>query len=383
MSNNSDKKSFWTTLPGILTAIAAILTAMVALTGFISPPPVISYFDSSPDTISPGNCSNLSWNVSDATSVTIDPEIGSVALTGTRVVSPAETTTYSLKVKNIFGKEESLSVRVFVQNVPEEDLPVIHYFVPTPININVGESSTLTWSVSDATSVTIDDEIGSVALTGIMLVSPTKTTTYTLTATNEAGNRFGLVKVIVKPKEMPVINVADRLDFKEVQLGETDEEDLTIDSIPPNDYEKLTVSFKPDAVGPQTGKLTITSNDPEHQIATVELRGSGALAILTPTQLTPADGSVFDHYPRTTTLKWTAVPGATSYTVEIDCYHCCQSGKWCTDVGETWKLVPNLKATSYTFNFVGAQPGRWRVWAVDASGQESPKTGWWEFRYTR
>ena len=104
MSNNSDKKSFWTTLPGILTAIAAILTAMVALIGFISPPPVISYFDSSPDAISPGNSSNLSWNVSDATSVTIDPEIGSVALTGTRVVSPAETTTYSLKVKNIWKR---------------------------------------------------------------------------------------------------------------------------------------------------------------------------------------------------------------------------------------------------------------------------------------
>ena len=102
----------------------------------------------------------------------------------------------------------------------------------------------------------------------------------------------------------------------------------------------------------------------------------------TPTQLSPADGSVFEHYPRTTTLEWTAVPGATSYTVEIDCYRCCQSGKWCTDIGKTGQLVPDIKATSYTFDFVGAQPGRWRVWAVYATGQESPKTNWWEFRYT-
>ena len=32
----------------------------------------------------------------------------------------------------------------------------------------------------------------------------------------------------------------------------------------------------------------------------------------TPMQLSPVDGSVFDHYSRMTTLRWTAVPGATS-----------------------------------------------------------------------
>jgi hypothetical protein len=36
-----------------------------------------------------------------------------------------------------------------------------------------------------------------------------------------------------------------------------------------------------------------------------------------------------------------------------------------------------------TFRFSGAQPGRWRVWAVDASGADGPKSEWREFRYTR
>ncbi len=102
-----------------------------------------------------------------------------------------------------------------------------------------------------------------------------------------------------------------------------------------------------------------------------------------PRQISPADGAVFTHFPRTTTLKWRAVPGAASYTVEIDCYHCCESNKWCTDVGRTWKVATDLTTTSYTFKFVGAQPGRWRVWAVGADGRKSPKTGWWGFRYTR
>ena len=504
----------------------------------LSEKPVINSFRVSQSKA--GEYSTLSWSVSDASSVTIDPGIGKVALTGTRQASPTETTIYTLTATNDAGRVDT-TVEVLVEE--EVNLPVINYFEANPNKISAGDNSELSWRVSGATSVTIDPE-GDVALTGSMPVSPTESTIYTLTATNDAGNRFDTVKVIVKPKEMPVINVADRLDFKEVQLDETDEEDLTIEnkgqatlevekmtvddyhftirgrtrfSIPPNDHEKLIVSFKPDAVGPQTGKLTITSNDPEHQIATVELRGSGAggdkpdltiyiddapstahpgqdisgtfkvkvknqggadarnflidlvlsedqdvpiesatysvnfhddvllrggrthidilspgktadisarlygtipsdtptgtywlgvvvdpgkdvdeirednnagisrleVVIFAPTQLSPADGSVFDHYPRTTTLKWTAVPGATSYTVEIDCYHCCQSGKWCTDVGKTYNLVPDIKATSYTFDFVGAQPGRWRVWAVDAIGQESPKTGWWEFRYTR
>ena len=101
------------------------------------------------------------------------------------------------------------------------------------------------------------------------------------------------------------------------------------------------------------------------------------------TQLSPPDGTVFNHFPRTTTLEWSAVPDAASYTIEIDCYHCCEADKWCSDVDQNLtQLAPDLNDTSYTFEFVGAQPGRWRVWAVDARGQEGDKSGWWGFRYT-
>jgi hypothetical protein len=104
--------------------------------------------------------------------------------------------------------------------------------------------------------------------------------------------------------------------------------------------------------------------------------------ISTQIKLSPRNGSEFTHYPRTTTLKWSSVSSAASYTVEIDCYNCCMANRWCTDIGRTWQVVPDIRATSYTFDFVGAQPGRWRVWAVDASGQASLKSGWWYFTYT-
>jgi hypothetical protein len=118
----------------------------------------------------------------------------------------------------------------------------------------------------------------------------------------------------------------------------------------------------------------------EYQHVEVEAE---AVELSSPKQISPANGAVFSHYPRKTTLKWHAVSGAKSYTVEIDCFHCCTSNKWCTEVGRTWKVAKNLTRISYTFNFIGAQPGRWRVWAVGDDGQEGPKSEWWEFQYTR
>ena len=48
-------------------------------------------------------------------------------------------------------------------------------------------SSNLTWSVTDAVSVTVNNGIDSVDFTGTTAVSPITTSTYTLTATNSAG----------------------------------------------------------------------------------------------------------------------------------------------------------------------------------------------------
>jgi len=76
-------------------------------------------------------------------------------------------------------------------------VPIINSFSAVPSTINAGESSTLSWSVTDATSVTIDNAIGSVALTGTTAVNPTTTTTYTLTATNTAGSVTATTTVTV------------------------------------------------------------------------------------------------------------------------------------------------------------------------------------------
>ena len=76
-------------------------------------------------------------------------------------------------------------------------LPVINSFDANPGSIVSGQTSTLSWNVTGATTVSIDHAIGSVGTTGSRAVSPTTTTTYTLTATNSAGSVTKAVQVIV------------------------------------------------------------------------------------------------------------------------------------------------------------------------------------------
>lgn len=100
------------------------------------------------------------------------------------------------------------------------------------------------------------------------------------------------------------------------------------------------------------------------------------VALTAPAQLQPPDGSVFNTYPRTTNFSWQAVTGAAKYTIEIQfSVPPSQSFNPLTEV--------TVSGTSYMYEFLGAQPGRWRVSAVDANNNVGPASPWWGFTYTR
>ncbi len=98
------------------------------------------------------------------------------------------------------------------------------------------------------------------------------------------------------------------------------------------------------------------------------------LSLSAPAQTSPKEGAVFNVFPRKTTLAWEPVRGASTYGVEIEI----KSGNW-----RPWIDRAGLTTTSYSFSFVGAQPGRWRVWAIDGNGVAGAKSAWREFRYLR
>jgi hypothetical protein len=78
--------------------------------------------------------------------------------------------------------------QVIVSGTPSPGgLPVVNYFTADPPVISAGSFTTLSWSVSNATSVTIDPGVGTVGSMGTASVSPATSTNYTLTAANAYG----------------------------------------------------------------------------------------------------------------------------------------------------------------------------------------------------
>jgi len=101
------------------------IAVLVFIAGCRGEIPLINFFSANPSTITVGESSTLSWSVIDkfdtATSITIDPTIGSVDLTGTTTVTPATTTTYTLIATNYAGSvTASVIVTVGVATILQE-----------------------------------------------------------------------------------------------------------------------------------------------------------------------------------------------------------------------------------------------------------------------
>ena len=166
--------------------------------------PVINYFSAYPSSIRAGEGSVLSWSVSNAASVTISG-LGNVALKGSTAVMPKLTSRYVLIAENGFGRTVA-ELDIYVEK-PKLMKPVINYFSAGPGTIQEGGSSALTWSVSGASNVVINNGVGPVRQEGRTLVRPYSTTYFTLAASNDAGSVSTAVQVAVvsKPKQ-PIIN---------------------------------------------------------------------------------------------------------------------------------------------------------------------------------
>jgi peptidoglycan-associated lipoprotein len=81
--------------------------------------------------------------------------------------------------------------------------PVIAQFTAEPSSIERGQSATLRWSVSGATTVSIEPGLGAVQTNGSRQVFPSNSTTYTLTASGAGGNASGSATVSVITPQAP------------------------------------------------------------------------------------------------------------------------------------------------------------------------------------
>lgn len=86
-----------------------------------------------------------------------------------------------------------------------------------PDTIEKGQSTTLTWQTTNATDVSIDQNVGTVDVNGTKQVSPADSTTYTLTAKGAGGNQTATARVTVNaappPPPPPTQNLSDEQMF--------------------------------------------------------------------------------------------------------------------------------------------------------------------------
>ena len=80
---------------------------------------------------------------------------------------------------------------------PATPPPVISSFTATPTAGFGGQPCTLSWAVSGATRVTLDNGGGDVTGLSSKVVYPMQTTTYTLTASNAGGERTASVSIAI------------------------------------------------------------------------------------------------------------------------------------------------------------------------------------------
>ena len=109
-------------------------------------------------------------------------------------------------VKDDHGGQGQASVRI---STSAANRAQILSFIATPTQITAGQAVTLTWKTQNADTANIAG-IGNVAVNGSLTVSPTQTTTYTLTARNNVNDETSSVTVTVGGSAPPPGDVQSR-----------------------------------------------------------------------------------------------------------------------------------------------------------------------------
>ncbi|CAJ0860656.1 hypothetical protein AMST5_01322 [freshwater sediment metagenome] len=171
--------------------------------------PTISSFVAAPGRITAGESATLTWSVTDADTLSIEPGVGKVSGTSL-TVRPNQDVTYTLTATNRSGSATA-TAKIDVAPSPKIQKPTISSFDAEPRRITAGESANLTWSVTDADTLSIEPGVGKVSGTSLT-VRPNQDVTYTLTATNRSGSATATAKIDVAPSpkiQKPTISSFD------------------------------------------------------------------------------------------------------------------------------------------------------------------------------
>lgn len=144
--------------------------------------PSCDNFTVTPNSLSAAGDVELAWDTTNVTEVSIDNGVGVVSEDGTTTAAVSTTTTFTLTATKNNITDTCQATVTFEPETPKLSCDL---FTADPASLGVGGGdSTLTWETSNATEVSINNGIGTVALDGTQTVTVTTNTTYTLTATD-------------------------------------------------------------------------------------------------------------------------------------------------------------------------------------------------------
>lgn len=178
----------------------------VTVSGSGTPAPTLS-LSASPASITAGQSSTLTWSSTNATSCTASNAwTGAKAVSGSQSVSPTADATYSMTCTGAGG---SVSRQVTVTVTSGPTAPTLT-LTSSASSITAGQSATLTWSSTNATSCTASNAwTGAKAVSGSQSVSPTATATYALSCTGAGGSVSRQVTITVTPATGGAIAIGD------------------------------------------------------------------------------------------------------------------------------------------------------------------------------
>jgi YD repeat-containing protein len=303
----------------VITATGGGVSVSNSVTVTVGPPPLPTVsLSADPMSIDYGASSTLSWSATNATSCTIDHGVGPVNPPegGTVPVSPLETTTYTITAE---GPGGTITATVTVTVIPPPAPTVL--ITADSMSIDYGDSSTLSWSSTNAVSCAIQPEVGTgnpLPPVGTATVSPLETTTYTITATNLAGaTATAEVTVTVLPPPAPTVQLS--ADPTSIDYGASST--LTWSA---TNAVSCTIDHGVGEVTPPTGGAVTVSplETTTYTITATNLAGATATAEVTVTVAPPSAPTVSLSADPTTiqyrafsTLSWTSA-NAASCTID-------------------------------------------------------------------
>jgi hypothetical protein len=188
----------------------ASATATLAVTAPAPPPPAPTVTISvNPTSIVASQSATLTWSSTNATGCTASqsptgPFSGAIAVSGTMTVSPAIPGSYTYQVSCSGGGGTASGSATLTVNAPPPG-PTLTLSV-SPTSITLGQSATLTWASSNATSCTASESStnggftsGPIATSGSQSITPLAagTYSYTIACTGSGGTIQAMAALVV------------------------------------------------------------------------------------------------------------------------------------------------------------------------------------------